>query len=100
MIRISNFLSRKIRKNSVKNFSNYQEIVNLRHKYQSPSLNTFEAYDKPLVLEKGKMQYMWDSEDNKYIDLLGQNLCISVGHCHPTVINGSYKTNGKIITLY
>ena len=96
MIRISNFLSRKIRKNSVKNFSNYQEIVNLRHKYQSPSLNTFEAYDKPLVLEKGKMQYMWDSEDNKYIDLLGQNLCISVGHCHPTVINAAIKQMEKL----
>ena len=32
------------------------------------------------------MQYVWDSDDNKYIDLLGQNLCVSVGHGHPKVV--------------
>ena len=32
------------------------------------------------------MQYLWDVEDNKYIDLLGMNVCISVGHSHPQVV--------------
>jgi alanine-glyoxylate transaminase/(R)-3-amino-2-methylpropionate-pyruvate transaminase len=65
---------------------NYDRIVALRHQYMSPSLKTFEAYDKPLVLEKASMQYMWDSDGNKLIDLLGQNLTVSVGHCHPKVV--------------
>ena len=26
---------------------------------------------------------------SKYIDLLGQNLCISVGHCHPKVVEAA-----------
>jgi len=39
-----------------------------------------------LVLSHASMQYMWDSEGNKLIDLLGQNLTISVGHCHPKVV--------------
>lgn len=34
---------------------------------------------------------MYDSENNKYIDLLGQNLCISVGHCHPKVIKAAIE---------
>lgn len=32
------------------------------------------------------MQYMWDSDGNKLIDLLGQNLCVSMGHCHPKIV--------------
>lgn len=74
----------------------YEEVVALRRKYLAPSLLTFEAYDTPLVLERGEMQYMWDSEGNKYIDLLGQNLCISVGHCHPKVVNAAITQMKKL----
>ena len=31
------------------------------------------------------MQYLWDEKGNKYTDLLGMNVCISVGHAHPKV---------------
>lgn len=65
----------------------YNNVVENRQKYMSPSFKTIEAYDRPLVLKKGSMEYVWDSEDNKYIDLLGQNICISVGHAHPKVVN-------------
>ena len=74
----------------------YDEVVHARRKYLSPSLLTFEAFDKPLVLVKGEMQYMWDSEGNKYIDLLGQNLCISVGHCHPKVTKAAIEQMQKL----
>jgi alanine-glyoxylate transaminase/(R)-3-amino-2-methylpropionate-pyruvate transaminase len=43
-------------------------------------------YQKPLILKRGEMQYVWDEQDNKLIDLLGMNLCISVGHAHPAVV--------------
>ncbi len=39
----------------------YDRVVALRNKYMSPSLATFCAYDKPLVLSKGSMQYMFVS---------------------------------------
>jgi len=57
-----------------------QTIINDRYKYLSPSLKTFEAYDEPMILKKGDKQYLWDIDDNKYLDLLGQNLCMSVGY--------------------
>ena len=60
-------------------------IIKLREKYLSPSLKTFEAYDNPMVLVKGDKQYLWDIDDNKYIDLLGQNLCMSVGYNRPEI---------------
>jgi alanine-glyoxylate transaminase/(R)-3-amino-2-methylpropionate-pyruvate transaminase len=31
------------------------------------------------------MQYLWDERGRRYIDLLGMNVCISVGHAHPKV---------------
>ena len=37
------------------------------------------------------MQYVWDSDNKKYIDLAAQNICISVGHCNPKVINAAVK---------
>jgi len=88
---------------SIKNSFTYNKIVSHRKKYLSPSLTTFEAYDKPVVLKKGEMQYIWDSDDNKYIDLLGQNLSISVGHCHPKVVNKAVeqmKTLSHCTTMY
>lgn len=42
------------------------------------------------------MQYMWDVKGRKFIDLLGQNLCISVGHCHPTVVDAAVKQLKKL----
>ena len=40
----------------------------------------------PMVFRKGHMQYLWDAEGRKYTDLLGMNVCISVGHSHPKVV--------------
>ena len=55
-------------------------------KYLAPSLKTFEAYDTPVVLDRGQGQYLFDHTGKKYVDLLGQNLCMSVGYGHPKVI--------------
>ncbi len=74
---------------SVKNIANIRhlnEVVYNRQKYLSPSLKTVEAFDSPFIIEKGSMQYIWDNNGNKYIDLISQNICISVGHTHPKVI--------------
>jgi alanine-glyoxylate transaminase / (R)-3-amino-2-methylpropionate-pyruvate transaminase len=71
-------------------------IIGNRHKYASPSLSTFEAYDKPLILKKGDKQYLWDIDDNKYIDLLGQNLCVSVGYNHPKIIGAATEQIKKL----
>ena len=71
-------------------------IIGNRQKYASPSLSTFEAYDKPLILKKGDKQYLWDIDDNKYIDLLGQNLCVSVGYNHPKIIGAATEQIKKL----
>ena len=65
--------------------SDYQSVLDRRQRYLSPSLRTFVAFNKPVVLKKGSMQYVFDDTGRKYLDCLAQNLCISVGHCHPYV---------------
>lgn len=63
-----------------------QAIVDKRETYYAASQRAFVPYQKPLILKKGDMQYCWDEKGNKLIDLLGMNLCISVGHAHPKVV--------------
>lgn len=63
----------------------YEATLERRHKFMSPSLRTFVAFQKPVILKRGEMQYVWDEKGRKYLDCLAQNLCISVGHCHPLV---------------
>jgi len=57
-----------------------------RDRYYAASQSKFVPFKDPMVFKRGHMQYLWDVDDNKYIDLLGMNVCISVGHAHPQVV--------------
>ena len=86
------YLSRNVRQMS----SHTEDVIQLRQRYLTPSLRTFEAYDNPVVLERGKGHHLWDNNNNKYIDLLGQNLCISVGYGNPRVVNAAIEQINKL----
>ncbi|UCI10425.1 aspartate aminotransferase family protein [Mesorhizobium sp. B1-1-8] len=64
-------------------------IVDRRNRFYSASQRKFVPYKEPLILKRGRGQYVWDEKDRKYIDLLGMNLCISVGHAHPQVVKAA-----------
>lgn len=66
-----------------------QGIVERRNRFYSASQRKFVPYKDPLILKRGRGQYVWDEQDRKYIDLLGMNLCISVGHAHPQVVKAA-----------
>ena len=74
----------------------YKEVVSDRLKYLSPATNTFTAYKQPFVINKGKGCYVWDCYGDKYLDLLGQNLTVSVGHCHPKIVESSVNQMRKL----
>jgi len=61
-------------------------IVARRERYYAASQRKFVPYATPLIFQRGRMQYLWDEHDQRYTDLLGMNLCISVGHAHPRVV--------------
>ena len=42
-------------------------------------------YRNPVLIHEGKMQWLWDHEGKKYLDMFGGIVTVSVGHCHPKV---------------
>lgn len=65
---------------------NLTETAARRDNFYAASQHKFIPFKEPIVFKKGSMQYLWDAEGRKYIDLLGMNVCISVGHSHPKVV--------------
>ncbi len=63
-----------------------EAIIGRRDRYFAASQRAFVPYQNPLILRRGEGQYVWDEEGNRLTDLLGMNLCISVGHAHPRVV--------------
>ena len=71
-------------------------IIRRRDTYYAASQRAFMPYRTPLIFAKGERQYLWDEAGRKYIDLLGMNVCISVGHAHPAVTAAVQEQIGKL----
>ena len=67
------------------------EVLRLRQEFMNPGI--FLYYKKPLMLVQGKMQYVWDEQGRRYLDALGGIVTVSVGHCHPYVVDAAHKQN-------
>ncbi|XP_067938457.1 alanine--glyoxylate aminotransferase 2, mitochondrial-like [Watersipora subatra] len=42
-------------------------------------------YKNPIYFQQGHMQYLYDTDGNRYLDLIAGIATVSVGHCHPKV---------------
>lgn len=62
-----------------------EAIIGRRDSYYAATQRSFVPYRNPLIIKRGQGQYVWDEDGNRLIDLLGMNLCISIGHAHPAV---------------
>ena len=67
------------------------EVLRLRKEFLNPGI--FLYYKKPIMLVEGKMQYVWDEKGRRYLDALGGIVTISVGHCHPHVMEAAHRQN-------
>jgi len=65
---------------------NFDTTAARRDRYYAASLTRFTPFREPIVFRKGQGQYLWDVEGRQYTDMLGMNVCISVGHSHPRVV--------------
>jgi 4-aminobutyrate aminotransferase len=78
-----------------------QDILEKQKKYLWP--NHLLYYTEPLPLDRGDGLYVWDVDNNKYLDFFGGILTTSVGHNHPKVTERIREQAGKLIhssTLY
>ncbi len=67
------------------------EVLRLRKQFLNPGI--FLYYKKPLMLVEGRMQYVWDEHGKRYLDALGGIVTVSVGHCHPDVVDVARRQN-------
>src|SRR6266700_3365774 len=78
-----------------------EQVLALRQQYLTPGLITY--YRDPLLVVEGHMQYLWDERGKRYLDAFAGIVTISVGHCHPYVVEKVREQVGKlqhITTLY
>lgn len=61
----------------------YDEIMSDRTKYM-PNFY-FHYYKKPLLITEGQLQYLYDHEGNRYIDLIAGISTVALGHSHPAI---------------
>ena len=63
----------------------------------------FHYFDNPLVVERAKNQYVWDSDGNQYLDFFGGIVTISVGHQNDQVnraVHRQIDTLQHVSTLF
>ena len=67
------------------------EVLQLRRQFLSPGI--FLYYKKPIMLVEGRGQYLFDETGRRYLDGLGGIVTVSVGHCHPHVVEAARRQN-------
>ncbi|NVM26914.1 MAG: aminotransferase class III-fold pyridoxal phosphate-dependent enzyme, partial [Desulfobacterales bacterium] len=72
----------------------FEEVMDLRKRYLTPALVTY--YKNPVMIVEGSMQYVYDEKGRRYLDAFGGIVTISVGHCHPYVVQ---KAREQLETL-
>ena len=55
--------------------------------------------DDPLIVDRAKDQYVWDTDGKRYLDFFGGVLTVSLGRCHaelrrvwPSALRGAART--------
>lgn len=53
-------------------------------------------YQNPILVNRGYLQYLYDANNKEYLDCFGGIVTVSVGHCHPYVVEAIEKQLRKL----
>jgi len=73
----------------------------LRREFVSPGMFTY--YKEPIEIVEGHMQYLWDERGTRYLDAIAGVVTVSVGHCHPKIVEAVRRQVGRLMhttTIY
>jgi alanine-glyoxylate transaminase/(R)-3-amino-2-methylpropionate-pyruvate transaminase len=70
------------------------EVLAMRREYLTPALVTM--YRDPLMIVEGRMQYVFDETGRRYLDAFAGIVTVSVGHCHPKVVEAVRAQNERL----
>src|SRR5713101_3195476 len=71
-----------------------EDVLAMRRTYLTPGLITY--YREPLLIVEGHMQYLWDETGKQYLDGFAGIVTVSVGHCHPTIVEKVKAQVGRL----
>ncbi|KAI5755481.1 hypothetical protein M8J77_017229 [Diaphorina citri] len=54
-------------------------------------------HSKPLLISEGHMQYVYDHNGKRYLDMFAGIVTVSVGHCHPRVNEAAKSQLDKLL---
>lgn len=77
------------------------DVLALRREYVAPGV--FLYYKQPIQIVEGHMQYLWDDTGKRYLDAIAGVVSVSVGHCHPRIVEAVRDQVGKLVhttTIY
>ena len=60
-----------------------ERMMEIRRKNCNPMIMKVTSYKKPVFIHQGHMQWLWDVDGKRYLDLFAGVATVSVGHCHP-----------------
>ncbi|XP_037548508.1 alanine--glyoxylate aminotransferase 2, mitochondrial [Nematolebias whitei] len=60
-------------------------MMEIRKQNCNPMTMKVTYYKKPVFVHQGYMQWLWDVDGKRYLDLFAGVATVSVGHCHPKV---------------
>lgn len=72
----------------------YEEVLRLKNRYVTPT--SVPNYKTPLMIVEGSMQYLFDQTGRRYLDVIGGIVTVSVGHCHPYVVQKIKEQNERL----
>ncbi|XP_006902189.1 PREDICTED: alanine--glyoxylate aminotransferase 2, mitochondrial-like [Elephantulus edwardii] len=61
----------------------YNRVLEIHEQHLSPVVTAY--FKKPLLLHQGHMEWLFDSDGNRYLDFFSGIVTVSVGHCHPKI---------------
>lgn len=60
-----------------------EQMMEIRRQNCNPMIMKVTYYKKPVFIHQGYMQWLWDVDGRRYLDLFAGVATVSVGHCHP-----------------
>nr|XP_046230201.1 alanine--glyoxylate aminotransferase 2, mitochondrial-like isoform X2 [Scatophagus argus] len=68
-----------------------EKMMEVRKQKCNPVTMKITYYKRPVFIHQGYMQWLWDVDGRRYLDLFGGVATVSVGHCHPKITAAAVK---------
>ncbi|MCH2140968.1 MAG: aspartate aminotransferase family protein [Phycisphaerales bacterium] len=70
------------------------DVLEMRREFLTPALVTY--YADPVMIVEGHMQWLFDETGKRYLDGIAGIVTVSVGHCHPKVLDAVREQNERL----